>query len=1052
VSKFLVYRASAGSGKTFMLVRKYLQQIFQSPADYRRILAVTFTNKAADEMKGRILLELDILDRNPAQSKHIEFLTRFYNQSDQWVQKTAGRIKSRMLHDYTRISVGTIDSFFQQVLRAFARESGLSSTFQLELDTDLVLQKFSKHIFSEAATNSQLMSWLVEWVNERLENSETWHKLESDLVRLGYELLKEDILNSYVADASAVPSPDQIIQLRDFCRRTIKEFNDSKDRIATDAALIIDKSTYSIDDFSHGMGGPAGFLLKLSGNTEGPKTRSLESLNNPDKWVSKKKAERNAIIGSLYPDLNLLMGKAIRLFDESSKLFNSAKAVNKNLYALGFASFLFDYFRSYFNENNQLLLSLSQPLVNQIIGDNPSPFIYEKTGTWYNHFLIDEFQDTSDLQWKNFKPLIIDSLSADGLSMIVGDIKQSLYRWRNSNWRLLHEKAVIELKAFGSTFEPLDTNQRSRSSIIEFNNLVFSILPQLVAQKLDIPSTSDGSTNEPQADIISEVFQESIQQSGQKAGLEGRVEVRFFDKTDKENEWKDQLKLDLPQIVDDLLVNKGYRQEDITFLVRKNTDADLITRMLSDVGNDWTFISSDVFRIENSRVINMILNAMRFMSDPSQTLYRDLFLWDTFVLSHAGEIPEAGFQQTEMVHFQRFIDNMVNSDLLTITDELIKMYNLDYQESDLAYIFQFRDQIKSCMNKGISHLAAFLNWWDASGHKQMLASESLGSSMRLMTIHKSKGLSAPVIIIPYCNWEFNHSAARAPWLWASTDNTPFNQVRMIPVKYDSLLEQSYFSDRYLIERTNAYLDNINLLYVAFTRAIDVLIIFCTHGNGFKSVGDAMYASLKDNLNEEGIFKMGSPDFKNQNSSILREQEIHLTTPMITGNLKSRISHRPDEEFAGTRFGKSVHHVLENVQSKSDLAVSVKKSVTSGYFTAEEAIEVEIRISQLFNIEQMSDWFSGNWEVLNEASILLPQQGEKRPDRVMIRENQVVVLDYKTGVYEPKHEKQVQTYMKYLSEMGYHNVTGYLLYLDESDLIEVRFPTKFVQPDPKDPVT
>jgi ATP-dependent exoDNAse (exonuclease V) beta subunit len=174
--------------------------------------------------------------------------------------------------------------------------------------------------------------------------------------------------------------------------------------------------------------------------------------------------------------------------------------------------------------------------------------------------------------------------------------------------------------------------------------------------------------------------------------------------------------------------------------------------------------------------------------------------------------------------------------------------------------------------------------------------------------------------------------------------------------------------------------------------------------------------------------------------------------MITGNLKSRISHRPDEEFAGTRFGKSVHHVLENVQSKSDLAVSVKKSVTSGYFTAEEAIEVEIRISQLFNIEQMSDWFSGNWEVLNEASILLPQQGEKRPDRVMIRENQVVVLDYKTGVYEPKHEKQVQTYMKYLSEMGYHNVTGYLLYLDESDLIEVRFPTKFVQPDPKDPVT
>ncbi|MCX6226011.1 MAG: UvrD-helicase domain-containing protein, partial [Bacteroidia bacterium] len=260
MSKFLIYRASAGSGKTFMLVRKYLQQVFKSPGDYRRILAVTFTNKAADEMKGRILTELDVLDKTPELSPHLEFLKEYLSQSGDWIQKMAGLIKSQMLHDYTRISVGTIDSFFQQVLRSFARESGLSSTFQLELDTDLVLEKFSRYIFTESTNNRQLMNWLVEWVNERMENRETWHKLEADLVRLGYELLKEDILASLVSDASSVPTPDEISQLRNFCRRTMKEFNDTKASIANEAARIISDSAFTVDDFSYGVAGPAGSL------------------------------------------------------------------------------------------------------------------------------------------------------------------------------------------------------------------------------------------------------------------------------------------------------------------------------------------------------------------------------------------------------------------------------------------------------------------------------------------------------------------------------------------------------------------------------------------------------------------------------------------------------------------------------------------------------------------------------------------------------------------------------------------------------------------------
>lgn len=1029
-----------------MLVRKYLQQVFESPGDYRRILAVTFTNKAADEMKGRILAELDVLDKTPQLSKHLEFFKDYFRQTDQWVQKVAGRIKSQMLHDYTRISVGTIDSFFQQVLRSFARESGLSSNFQVELDTDLVLEKFSQYIFSEATTTNQLMNWLVEWVNERMDNKETWHKLETDLVRLGHELLKEDILASFVSDISFVPSPDEISQLKIFCRRTIKDFNDSRAKIAGQAAGIINNSSFTIADFSHKMAGPAGFLLKLSDAKDGPGPRAIESLNDPDKWVGKKSPARAGITDNLYPDLNRLMDQALRLYHENATLFNSARAVNRNLYALGFASFLFEYFRVYLNDNNQLLLSITQPLVNQIIGDNPSPFIYEKTGTYYNHFLIDEFQDTSDLQWKNFKPLIVDSLSAGGLSLIVGDIKQSLYRWRNSNWRLLHQKAVIDLKAFESVFEPLDRNQRSRNSIIDFNNLIFSNLPAIIAEKLDLPTITEELKVGAQSDIIRQVFNQSNQKYGLMADLEGRVEVRFLNQTDKADDWNEKLARDLPQIVEDLLVNKGYKQEDITFLVRRNADADKITSILSHSGNNWTFISSDVFKIGNSPVIKMILNAMRFMANPPQILYRDLFLWDAFVRSHSGETPVPGFQSAEQEHFQLFMDSVINDDLLTITDEMILFYNLDQNENDLAYIFQFRDQVKSCMKKGISHLDGFLMWWDASGHKQMLASESLGSSMRIMTIHKAKGLSSPVIIIPYCNWEFDHSATHAPWLWVSTDGTPFSQVKMIPVRYDSSLEKSFFANSYVSEKIDTYLDNLNLLYVAFTRAIDALIVFCPYGSGFKTVADALYACLNKNLMDGAVFKMGNSDFANQKSTNTDIQEIHLTTPMITGKLKSRISHRVDDELVGTRFGKNVHHILETVQSKEDLAESISRSIISGYFSPEEARAVEARITQLFHIPEVEDWFSGNWEILNEAGILVPGFGERRPDRVMIQEGKVVVIDYKTGVQEPKHEKQVESYMKLLSSMGYQKVRGYLLYIDAEILAEVRFQANSSQPD------
>jgi superfamily I DNA/RNA helicase len=1057
LSNFLVYRASAGSGKTFRLVRTYLEQVFRSPADYRKILAVTFTNKAADEMKSRILDELDLLHRDPARSKHQQALEIACGFSGEALQLLAGRIKMQMLHDYSRISIGTIDHFFQQVLRSFARESGLSSTFQLELDSGFVLKQFSRYVFAEAATNPGLMSWLADWVNDRMDNAETWHRLETDLEKLGRELLMEDILAGFIEDPSTIPSQEQIAALKAFCRRSMKEFIDQRSAISKEATELIGRYGMTIEDFSGGLRGPAGCLVKMAGTSDGPTKTARESLGNPDKWVIKKKPEpmRSIITTELYPVLNDLMEKAITHYDGNITGYNSCAAVNRNLFALGFTSFLFDFFRVYSDEHDQLLLGLTQPIISQIIGDNPSPFLFEKTGNYYSHFLIDEFQDTSDLQWKNFRPLIVDSLSAGGLSMIVGDIKQSLYRWRNSNWRLLHRTAVNDLKAFRASSEPLTENQRSRNSVIRFNNLVFSALPDIIQSNLDIRENPQEVTDS-SAFNFRDVYSEARQEFGRRAGEEGRVEVRFYNKTDKEDPWEARMESDLACLVEDLLVNRGYRQEDITFLVRRNREGDLLTSILtrseayqrSLSAAKWNFVSADVFRIGLNPVIEMIIRVLHFLADNTQSHYRDLFLWDYYRMENSGKCPEPDFRTASADSFSAFMTGAMHEDLLTFSDKLIKSYHLDREEDDLPYLFQFRDQVKGCMNKGISHAPGFLEWWDALGSRQMLASESPGSSMRIMTIHKAKGLSSPVVIIPFCSWDFNHSATKAPWLWVSTAGTPFSQVAKLPVKYESSLAESWFADRYSMEKADAYLDALNILYVGFTRAEDILMAFCPYGNKFSTVADALRSCLAVEADGDNRYRDGDPEFHNRNVPEAIADTVHYVTPMVRGNMKSGIAHRTGPDPQITRFGLMVHGILEKVIIRDDLADAMAKAVESGEVKQHEACEVENHIRMLLEMPEISGWFSGDWEILAEAGIIVPGKGERRPDRVMIRGNEVFVIDYKTGLREKRHDRQIKEYMELLVQLGYSRVRGFLLYLDPPELVEVKFPEGSFQPGPQ----
>ncbi|MFO7616894.1 MAG: UvrD-helicase domain-containing protein, partial [Bacteroidales bacterium] len=452
MSQFLVYRASAGTGKTFTLVLKYLECILRSPDEYRKILAVTFTNKAADEMKERILRELDQLGRNPDGSAYAPLLEKALKLPRDAISQRAASTLRQMLHDYSRISVGTIDRFFQQILRAFAREEGISASYQVELDADVALEEVVARLIRESANDKQIKQLLVHWILHRMKSGKSWHGLEKELVRMGREILRENILDLAISEPSGFLDPEKVTGILETCSTLIKDYESVIEEVALEAEGIIARAGLTVESFAFGSKGPAGFLIKRDPDKFENSKRAAESINSPDRWVTKSTPAtiREKVSNGIYEDLNRLM---VRLFEHhisNLKNYATARLIIRNIHAFSLARYLVSFLRDYGRERDTLLMNLTQPIIRNIIRDNPTPFLFERTGTLYRHYLIDEFQDTSSLQWSNFRPLMVNCLSEGGLGMVVGDVKQSIYRWRNSNWRLLQEEAVRDLAGFGT--------------------------------------------------------------------------------------------------------------------------------------------------------------------------------------------------------------------------------------------------------------------------------------------------------------------------------------------------------------------------------------------------------------------------------------------------------------------------------------------------------------------------------------------------------------------------------------------------------------------------
>jgi ATP-dependent helicase/nuclease subunit A len=1061
-----VIRASAGSGKTYTLAGEYLRLLFTESDYFRHILAVTFTNKATNEMKSRIIGELDLLAGN-RESKQMHALMASTGLSEKQLRLNASVILKKLLHRYSDFSVSTIDSFFQRIIRSFTRELGLQGTYSIELDTDTLLTAVIDRLLIEAGNDKSLLSWLGDYAESLIERGENWNFRKS-MRSLGKEIFREEFKSLSNLASSQYGN-------RDFLQRFRQELNTSCHLIEKEysafgvqAVSILKASGFTIDDFSRKGSGPAGFLVKLAtGEFRAPTdTAKLASLD-AEKWFTRTSPDAAAIRILAENELMPLMQRVADYYDTHSRRYYTLEVVLKNMFTLGILSDLSRLAYQWCNENNAFLLPEAPLFLQKIIDGNDTPFIYEKAGYWYHHFMIDEFQDTSLLQWLNFKPLISNSLSQDYDNLVVGDVKQSIYRWRNSNWTILSSGVEHEFPGGIIHNMTLEYNWRSSKNIIEFNNRFFNEAAVLLEQEFLNSLENDNFPDEQFGDSpIGQIYADILQKQGNNKYPDGKIEVRFVD-GDSENSYYDRVNEQVVELLANLL-NEGYHLADIAIITRKNKEAKQLADLLlnyeydnPDSGHSFKVISDEALRLGSSSVVIFLASLLQYILDPNDRISTYYIL--SFYLNHTdsddrsakwtvpSNDPETRSSDIVSLLPSSFIDLIESAGALSlaeIVERLISIFSLSRFTGEQVYVDAFRDLLQEYSQKNAADPGKFQEFWNETGKERSISAPAGQDAIRILTVHKAKGLEFNVVIIPYCDWELN--PMHHTILWCSSNEGPFDRLNRLPVYYSLKLKKTLFAGDYYTENLNQYIDNLNLLYVAFTRARNGLYVFCKPGKDdrMKNVSDLVSGVLKKGLLEQQDGKFSTGRLSGESSDPGSVQTVKFNPVNVSVEMASK---RIQVAYQGKLYidpavnrpkrplneGKILHEVFMGIRTTADIIPAVTSIFMHGRINAEEKENYIRNIATLLKDKQVLSWFNHEWHILTEAEIILPGGVSKRPDRIMTKDDQTVIIDYKFGEKEDKgHKIQVLEYIALLKKMGHPNVQGFLWYAVLGKIVDV----------------
>lgn len=1067
-----IYRASAGSGKTFQLTKDYIFMLFdalgKNPRPHRRILAVTFTNKATDEMKSRILKELHALSLGEKSDYRADLMSN-YSFSEQEVNLRAKKILITILHDYSSFSISTIDKFFQQVVRSFAREIGVSGGYNVELDADLTLQQALDNLYDELSEkgNEQLLSWMTDFLQEQIEEGKSW-RVDKDIMTLGKEIFKENYQHKVKEIREKLQDKTFLKEYRRTLRKIISDFKEKVNETADLTLNLLNENDIKPEYFSRGMMFSTLENLKKERYELGAIFRKYaEGAENC--YVKKPDPiAKNSIEAIYYNGLKEKIDTTIQLIDNDITHYNTAKIILRHISTLGILSDLAFHISKLTSEQNIMLLSDTNLLLNEIIDESETPFIYERTGVNIDHYMIDEFQDTSALQWKNFKPLIANSLGYDQKNMLVGDVKQSIYRWRNSDWKLLDSKVNEDFSSLQTSQKNLETNWRSDRNIIEFNNLFFEKASILLQNKLNENIGENQNLNSLQT-VITHAYSD-IKQEVSKNASEGYVRLQFVEKDGVKADWEEAVLQKIPVLLENL-VDSGFKPNDIAFLVRNNTHATTLTNFLMTYKNtefarpgfSYEVVGNEGLLISSSPSVNFIVAVLRLIFNPKDDVSRTIMQYEyqigklkrsedeavraCFTEENQTTATSALFTDEE----NACIEEISRLALFEATEKLISVFKIKEWNNETVFLQAFQDVVFKFVSSSNADLNSFLRWWDENSEKKFIDAPENENAFRIMTIHKSKGLDFKVVIVPFCNWNLDASTYSAPLLWCETDVEPFNELPLMPVKYGASLKETIFQNEYFDEQMHQYVDNLNLAYVAFTRARNEMYCFCEmpvqNKKGewpFSTISDLLFLSLNDTVevengwNDDGDFYIvGEPTQAVYKEKKQESQVRKLTSyPITDSSERLKIRHTSADYWktapiseSRVNYGTIMHEILQKTIRHGDEGKAIAEQISAGKITENELPEIQNELERFWSLPEANEWFDGDSEILNECAILLPSGEMYRPDRVILNDKKAIIVEYKFGEEEHDfHKRQLERYADFLKEMGYDDVKARLYYV------------------------
>jgi ATP-dependent exoDNAse (exonuclease V) beta subunit len=1042
LKNFIVYKSSAGSGKTYTLVREFLRIVIESDDStrYRNILAITFTNKAAAEMKERVLDNLKKLSEEKDSNLLLDYAKEFGIEKD-IIKTKARKILQSVLHNYSDLKILTIDKFTHRIIRAFAKDLNLSADFEIEMDSDVILKESIDLLISKAGKDEELSVVLLDYLNSKIDDEKNW-KIEDDLFNFAKELLKED--NDYFLESLKQMENEALKKSKSFVLSRKKELETEVSKAAKSLLDLLEKNGIESTDFAGQT--IFNFYKKISegefDSLTKPFSKRLQDALYEDKWlVGKASTTAKANIGLIQEELKNMHNEITDVAGE----FFLFRLLSENSYNVFLIKEIAESISSIKEEGNILMISDFNKLISTEIKNQIAPYIYEKIGERYKNIMIDEFQDTSVMQWHNLIPLIDNSLSVGQKTLLVGDAKQAIYRFRGGKVEqfvslphiidkkddeLLEERELAMVNNHRP--EKLETNYRSHEQVIQFNNWFFEGLKKFLPEN-----------NQKIYDFHSQLTNKKN---------EGLVEVSFLD---GEKEELDELNLEKIKLKIEECKADGFQLKDISILVGKNKAGTKVSNYL--IENGYEVLTSESLLIAEDPEVKLISNFLRYIQNNQDNKAKVEVIkyffenekYSPALLKHTTKIKKKTTillnELLVAINPNFNIEKLYEMSLYDMAETLSREFIPPNQKPN-AFLIEFLNIIHSYSSR-VNDLKSFNDYFLSKSEKLSLDTPD-SDAITIMTVHKSKGLQFPVVISAFTNWDFYVGTNRAN-VWVDFEGK-YPDLPFGIIKLKKEVEATAYKHLYSEDYENIKLDKFNMLYVTLTRAEQRLYVICDRkvqkGKGEfidNKINSFVFQVCQTHENfKDDKLVVGERKKKEKTEETI--EKIEELTSMTSTNWRAKINiSKQYQDLWGEKskggkiaYGNLIHNIMAQVNSEKDIEQSVSDFTEQGMISLNEQEFYKNEIAEILKIPGVENWFLPDNLVANEKEIISKDGSLYRPDKIIMLKDKTIVLDFKTGEKRKSYAKQLDNYGQLLSDMNYPNIEKYLLFTKERELVKI----------------